>query len=460
MLAIAAGVGVLVVIIAGGAIMTRGSKREAIEVKVRADQQARENDAEIAKLDGEPKPPADTRPKDDTPPADNTKPTTDHDPPADTPPNNSTEPMATVKVPGDAKSVDEALKRCKDGGTIEIGGGTHTKAIHLTKSVSLVATTSAVFDSRELTSNMIVASGPIEVTLRNIQIKNTLGEVKATPALVLIKNGASIHFDGCVIEKSNGDGVALADQASAKFSHSPVRNNHGNGIKVSGASKLDISLSEVRENGLSGIVLENAGSIAKLGSGTKIEANSKSGVEVGKGAVIQCSGVTIDGNGKVGLVVDGSGSQARLESSCVISNNKKFGVSVSQAGRVVMTDSTVEENLENGLYAASGAQVDITSCHFKSNGKVGVGLLDQSTRITIAKTDFTAHAELAAAFEQGTATVTDCTFADNTAAIYFGQGARGAATGNTISPGPLDKTLILEEAGEVKLDRNTIGGSR
>ena len=425
------------------------------------------------------------RPADDIGPVSNTRPNSNAGPgdsagsnrksasnstsahPANTGPDTSAESSSTVKVPNDAKTLADAIKRCQEGGTIEIAGGTYSEAILLTKSVSLVATSSAVFEDRGLGSNLIVASGSIQVTLRNIQMKNTEEEIKASPqdspALVLIKNGASVRFDGCVIEHSTGDGVSLADKSSASFSNCPVRNNHGFGIHVSGASKVESTLGEIRGNGRSGIALTNTGSTVKL-DGTVIEGNTENGVVVGNGAELHCSGVTIHGNRleqkqKEGLLVEGGGSRARLEASCVISANCVSGIGVIDAGRLELDDCTVADNSKNGLYVKSGGQVEINSCLFTSNGQLGVALMDSPSKISISKSQFKTHSELGVAIEQGNGIVSGCSFTNNTAAIYFGEGASGSASGNSMQPGPLEKVLIQENTTKVSFENNTIGAA-
>ncbi|MEI6654263.1 MAG: protein kinase [Verrucomicrobiota bacterium] len=400
-------------------------------------------------------PPPDTPPPSDNPPPTDTPPARDI-PPADVKASASTDSMPTIKVPGDVKTLVEAVQRCKEGGTIEIADGTYAESLVLTKSVTLAAPTTAVLDGRDLRSNLIVARGPIQVTLRNLQIKNTQEAAntapESSPALVLISDEASVRFDGCGIEGSIGNGVALAGKASAVFANCTLSKNRGYGINVSSASKVEVSQTKIRENGRSGIALMNVDTAVTLASGTEVEANSNHGVEVANGAELKGSGVTLRGNQKVGVIVDGSNSLARLDSSCVISANRKYGIGVLNAGKVLLSDSAVEDNSEGGLYAKTGAQVEILGCHFIANGPLGASLMDKPSKLSIAKTEFKSHSSLATAFEQGRGTVTECTFLNNDTAIYFGDGASGSASGNTSHLGPLEDikdALVKDSNGEV-----------
>jgi hypothetical protein len=373
-------------------------------------------------------------------------------------------PKSIVKVPGDAANINDAVKLCQPDGTIEIAGGTYAEAIVLTKSLSIIATRAAVCEDRGLGSSLIIARGPIQVTLRNLQIKNTQPQASAglesSPALVLITDGAGVTFDGCVIESSVGNGVSLADKASATFSNCNIRKNRGYGVNVSSGSKVEISLSEIRESGRSGIALSNVGTSVTLGNGARVAENSQNGVEVANGATLHGSGAEINGNQKVGLIVEGSGSSATLDSSCVIAANRKYGVGLLNSGRAVISDSAVEDNSENGLYLESGAQAEITSCNFKSNGAIGIYLVNGPTSaVTISKSVFESHSDSGTAFVEGVGTVSGSRFHNNPMAVFYAQGASGTASGNTVYPGPVENAIVTEGAGEVVLRENTVGAA-
>jgi hypothetical protein len=369
---------------------------------------------------------------------------------------------AIVKVPGDTTSLAEAVSLCDPGGTIEIAGGTHTEPLVLTKSVSLVSKSAAVFEDGGVGSSLVTARGPIQVTLRGIQIKNTerqpSADIDSSPSLVLITDGASVSFDGCFIEGSVGNGVSLADKASATFSNCRVRKNRGYGINVSSGSRIEVSLSGIEQNGRSGIAILNVGSTVTLAGGATVSTNSQNGVEVANGGVLRANGAEINGNAKVGLVVEGSGSEALLESSCVISGNRKYGAGTINGGRLVMSGGTVEDNSENGIYVESGGQAGIDSSRFKSNGAIGIYLVGgTSSALTLSKCTFDSHSDAGVAVVGGTGKVSECEFTNNMMAVFFGKDASGSATGNTVDPGPIENALVIENAGEVILRDNTTG---
>ena len=228
-------------------------------------------------------------------------------------------------------------------------------------------------------------------------------------------------------------------------------------MNVRDASRVEMSLSEVRKNGFSGISIVNGGSKGTLGNSTTIAENSKNGVEVGNGASLEGKGVTISENHKSGLAMQSSGSKAALEASCVFSSNGEHGIIASDAARLTLSNSTCSENKEHGLYLTKGAAAEITSCHFKSNGVVGIYQdLGTSGTLKVSKTDFQSHAEAGVVVGEGSGDVSDCVFSANKMAVLFGENAGGSATGNRIQPGPLADVLIMETPAKVRAENNTI----
>ena len=133
------------------------------------------------------------------------------------------------------------------------------------------------------------------------------------------------------------------------------------------------------------------------------------------------------------------------------------GIGVIVAGRLEMDGCTVQGNSQSGLYVRSGGQVEITACQFNSNGPLGVALMDSPSKIAVATSQFTNHSDLGIAITQGTGTITGCSFTGNTTAIYFGEGASGSASGNSMQPGPLEQVLSQENAAKVVFENNTSG---
>ncbi len=399
------------------------------------------------------------------PPPQATTPTPTTPAPAAPPPATSTPSKSLVKVPADAATFADAIQLCDPGGTIEIAGGTYPEAIVITKSVTLASTPAAVFEDRGLGSSLVVVRGPVEVTFRNIQFKNTQPEATTkpedSPPLVLIADGPRVRFDGCVIEGSPGNGVSLADKAGATFSNCRIRKNRGYGINATSGSTVDVSLSEIQESGRSGISAMNLGSSVTLGNGSTVAENSLNGVEIGNGAELKASGAEINANQKVGLVVEDSGSLATLEASCLVSANRIYGIGVRNSGRVVLTDSAVRENTQNGLFAEAGGQAEIRNCHFQSNGTIGIYLVGgSSSSVSISKSIIEGHSDAGAAFVQGIGKVTESRFLNNTMAIFFGDQSSGSATGNAVGPGSVGDLIVTENAGQVELRDNSADATR
>ncbi len=366
-----------------------------------------------------------------------------------------------VRVPADAATLAAAIEKCADGGTVEISGGTYEESVVLTSSISLVATSPAILSQKSSGSSLITVKGPVEITLKNIQIRDNRreaqGDASTSAPLVLASDGAKLRFTGCVIEGSMGSGVSLANKASSTFESCQIRKNRGNGISLSSGATATLSLSEIRSNGLAGVLAVNQNTAITLSGGTRVTENGLNGLEIGNGARLKANGVELNSNEGVGILVQEGGSSAEFTSS-VISRNRKYGAGVIKQGKLTLTDTTVENHLENGAYVETGASAELKSCEFNENGKIGIYLVNGSdSSLKIEDTGFSDHSEAGVAVVGGAAEIVGSRFSNNPTAVYFGTGSTGRATGNTVFPGPMEEALFLDNAGTVVLENNNLG---
>jgi serine/threonine protein kinase len=381
-------------------------------------------------------------------------------PPTTIPP----ESLELVKVPGDADTLQAAIALCKTGGTIEIDGGTYSESINITRSLSLVSKKAAIIESNASETSLIFIRGPIQVTLRNIQIRNSLRDavrgIDTSPPLVLMSDGSNATLEGCFIESSLGNGISLVDGASARFSNCRIRNNRGTGVNADGGSKIEINLSEIQQNGRNGITAGGSGTALTLGSGSTISTNSQFGIEIGSGATLTASGTEISGNKKAGIIVLGGGSTARMDSASRLVRNEKYGAAVTRDGSLHLSDADIEENSEAGIIVESGGRLEVLSSRFRANGEYGVHLMNGTTsEVTISKSEFNSHTTAAAIFFEGSGTITASRirFPKSACAILYGTASRGTATDNAISPGPLADAIVTQEGiGGVTLKDNSL----
>jgi len=369
--------------------------------------------------------------------------------------------LQIVKVPGDASTLAEAIERCKDGGSVLLTGGTHTQPVVVSKSITIDGQGAAVLEDDGAGTSLVTIRGAIRVKLSNIQIKGGRSDANApvdsSPALVLATGGASVEFDGCVVESSLGMGLSIVDRATAKFSNCRIRNNRGNGIHLSGGAKAQITLSEIHQNGGSGIVAINPDTEATLHRGTTISANSRHGVELGNGAVLHASGSEFKGNQQTGVIIESGGSIAHLNSSCVVSGNKLYGIGVRNLGKLVMSESIVEDNSKNGIFVEAGGQAEVVSSRISSNGTIGIYLVGgRDSSVSITSSTIQSHAEAGVVFIEGSGVVAQNKFENNPLAIYFGEGSRGSASSNTFNKGPIHDMLLIETNETITQHENQI----
>ena len=87
-------------------------------------------------------------------------------------------------------------------------------------------------------------------------------------------------------------------------------------------------------------------------------------------------------------------------------------------------DGTVEDNSENGIYVESGAQAEIDSSIFKSNGAIGIYLVGPGQLGHVSKTVFESHSDSGTAFVEGVGKVTGSRLQNNPMAVFYAQGSQ------------------------------------
>lgn len=368
-------------------------------------------------------------------------------------------PTALIRVPTDEATLAAAIQRCKDGGTVEIDGGSFREPLVLSKSITLVSKNPALIEDASGGSSIVAVRGPVAVTLRNIVLKDSrrdaAGDAESAPPLLLATTGAKVVLDGCVFEGSMGSGVSVIDQASAEFTNCRIRKNRGFGIRTSAGGRIALSLCEIRENGLSGVLLDGSGTTATFGGGTTVTNNARNGVEAANGAGISCTGVEFNANAQAGIVAQGAGTTVDFGGNSVLSGNKKYGAKVMEGSRLVMKQAKVEENGSDnggGILVSSSGKVELADSSFRVNGKVGLFMENgSSSSVKISRSKFEGHSDAGVAFVEGSGEVIDSEFSGNSESICFYENASGSAKGNR-----LDKEPVLDGAGSVSQENNTV----
>ncbi|AGP37627.1 right-handed parallel beta-helix repeat-containing protein [Sorangium cellulosum] len=275
-------------------------------------------------------------------------------------------------------TLEAALERVADGGTIALADGTYDEPAVITRPVAIAGRCAsrvrirgvsplvvppaivAVLGAGEVTLRGleiggdgagVVAKGSSAVTLERVHIKG------AAHAGVLSGDGARVSVAESWIEGTRagaaGDGMgALADAGGALF----VRESAVTGSRAAGVAALDAGASAA----VVGSLVEGTSPSERLRDGEGIVARDGAEVSVERTAVV--------GNRLSGIVATGS-------ASATISG--------------VLVEGTMPGSLDPsygvGVYAASRARVAIDSSVLLGNAEIGVAVLGEGTAATMTR---------------------------------------------------------------------------
>ena len=286
---------------------------------------------------------------------------------------------ATVRVPEDYATVQEALDAVPPGGTVLLGEGRFEGAITVGKPVTLVG---AGREATVLLQTISVLAGVEGVRLRDLGVRVSFSEgsgllvygavaledadvsynaggglILYDPAFVELRNvrlqendhwaallirSARLWAEGSLFEGSGFSGLHLTGESSIDVQNSLVRGNDMEGISLQDASTATLRNVEVRENGqarvYAGIRVFGGSRLSLLQS--QVVGNGGSGVEVVTLFSRDTARAVIDGSR-----IEGNGYSALCSRSDVFCN----GLFLSGNVELLLKDSALRGNADWGL---------------------------------------------------------------------------------------------------------------
>ena len=373
---------------------------------------------------------------------------------------------ATIRVPTDQATIQGAIDAAVNLDVILIADGTYTGA----------GNTNLDFGGKEITvksengpRNCIIdcagddwgvyfhTEETSEAELRGVTIKN------ASQAGISLYLGASPKISNCILIENDGDGIYAYD-STAQIDNCQLTENTGNGVYALSAP-VSITNSEISSNTLAGVVCDSS---ALTITGTTISGNAAGGLisdasspevsdsrvagNTGSGGIVCLNGgspvferLVVETNTGASPSYGGGGSCIQSSpqfTQCVISGNTggdgggvylkhasptftgcTISANTSTLGGGVFCDysspmltySRIESNSGTGIYSRNFAQPELRSCIISKNtpatGVQGGGF----------------HAT-----SSSTATVNNCTIADNTGYGIYGYYASLVVTNSIV----------------------------
>ena len=208
-------------------------------------------------------------------------------------------PAATLAVPGDAATIQEAIDAAPAGALIRVGGGTFTGPLLITRPLSLIGAADG---------STIVTAGSAEIAITVRATHDvTLGQlvIMGGEYGVLVEESRAVRILGSWIRDASFVGIRIS-RSAALIQGNEVRAGSGPyGMGIELANTMSQAHSFIRGNVVhgstkEGIVLHNAEAMIE---GNVVRGNGFRGIAINEMSMATITGNTIRDNGDAGIAV-------------------------------------------------------------------------------------------------------------------------------------------------------------
>lgn len=295
----------------------------------------------------------------------------------------STADCATLLVPGEYKTIQQAIDKAKSGDTVMVEPGTYTEVLSLKPGVSLRSRgTAEELSNYTAAARTIISSpgrqgaiveGAENATLEGFSLvdKETAFNPSVSRFGILVK-GVSQTVANCLISRLPFDAIGVVGPQTGSESyiyHNQIFNNQGSGIKCQTDAHVRIVRNLIHENERSGI--EN-----EMGVEVHVEGNGvfKNGIDgiMNTGARPIIKNNEVFGNGLNGIGLQ-KGSRGIIMNNKIY-ENAQAGVGVRKDAKATVWDNHIYRNTI-GVGCLDLAEVEIKSNEIYENTRVGIGLM-------------------------------------------------------------------------------------
>ena len=261
----------------------------------------------------------------------------------------------TIDVPGDCKTIAEAIEAARPRDRIRLAEGTWKESLTLGKPLEIegAGTGKSIIeceaaDGPAITWNPEAAGSRISgVKLRHRAFSP--GTQRFSVALV---RGGSVMFSDCLLSDGCGHGLAVIESGSASLTRCKLENNGWDGVSAYGdGSKAEITACEAKGNFEHGFDVWD-GASATIRDSTATE-NGRNGIFIATAGQFDVAGNRLSANREFGIVVAAAASGKLAGNK--IERNHLGGIALHRKARgIELRDNTVTRNSGPGLILDRG----------------------------------------------------------------------------------------------------------
>jgi len=284
---------------------------------------------------------------------------------------------ATIKVPKNYKTIQEAVNKASYGDTVLVSMGTYTEHLLIKPGITVKSEGSERehnnFTAARRTiirapgGSMGVVQGKDNTILNGFSMVNNVGGFSRSSAGVLMEGNSKVV--NCIISNLPYNGISVTG-GQAYISNNIISKNSGTGIKCEDGAKTRIIKNQIQENVHSGI--ENDMHTETEIKGNRIYKNGIDGImNTGANPFITDNDISNNGLNGIGLQ---SGSHAVISNN-IIHENTQAGVGIRSQAKAKITKNRIYGNLI-GIGCLDLESAEIESNEIYKNLRIGIGLIN------------------------------------------------------------------------------------
>ena len=283
----------------------------------------------------------------------------------------------TIRIPGDFKTIQEALASARDRDRLVIAEGIWEGPLLIPAALELEGVPGKTIIQCAADAGSVITFSPgvkgarvSGLTLRHLSFD--AGAERFSLALV---RGAEVDFSDCRFEQGSGHGIVITGGGHGRVLRCHFSENGWNGIAVMGPDSLLVAEGNTLDgNFQNGIEAWDSASV--ILSKNKCTGNSRNGIHLDCGpASTTITGNTLTGNREFGMVLSAAGGGEATGNT--MGKNFLGGMVIKpDAGKVAVKDNVLTDNEGPGLALGKGLSGEPYTANQVTGNKGGEILKD------------------------------------------------------------------------------------
>lgn len=258
----------------------------------------------------------------------------------------------TIRIPGDFKTIQEALASARDRDRLVIAEGIWEGPLLIPAALELegVPGKTIIQCAADAGSVLTFAPGVKGARVGGLTLRHLSFDAGAERFSLALVRGAEVDFSDCRFEQGSGHGIVITGGGHGRVLRCHFSENGWNGIAVMGPDSLLVA------------------------EGNTLDGNFQNGIEAWDSASVILSKNKCTGNSRNGIHLD-CGPASTTITGNTLTGNREFGMVLSAAGGGEATGNTMGKNFLGGMVVkAEAAKTTVRHNTISDNDGPGLAL--------------------------------------------------------------------------------------